>query len=371
MYYIDFSKYRFVVVNSEITYVNCDTWFNRHKTVNDTKYPINVYTGWAISNKEINIDSTNYFDGGFTSIYTMIYNMFNSASEKNIIAICHEMPFTVITRDGLSPSNKNNYRSLSGSGKSLIGSHTNQINGYDIVGIHWFSRLMEFFNVKLCLGGHKHTYACTFPICEYYYYDNGNKNSLTDGFMTMESTLENELAVNWMFGETNLTKKPLIDSSWSNSYDFTEDALHFSPAALVDLSDSAKHHPVVYMMCQASGYKLTSNKELPSTYQHFSRVIPETSEGSGSGSDTADTNQQFPMICITKFTESNNSVTYSIELARIHNILNNKQKFTQQAFGTKAPLFSYANINQGRFISWTIDKDSTTGAETETTLITI
>lgn len=371
LYYIDFSKYRFVVVNSEITYVNCDAWFNRHKTVNGTKYPINVYTGWAISNKEINIDSTNYFDSGFTSIYTMVYNMLNSALNKNIITICHEMPFTVITKDGLSPANKNNYRSLSGSSKSLVGSHTNQINGYDVVGIHWFSRLMEFFNVKLCLGGHKHTYACTFPICEYYYYDNGNKNSLTDGFMTMESTLENDLSVTWKFGETNLTKKPLIDSSWSSSYDFTEDTLHFSPVALVDLSDTTKHHPVVYMMCQASGYKLTSNKELPSTYQHFSRVIPETSEGSGSGSDTADTNQQFPMICITKFTESNNSVTYSIELARIHNILNNKQKFTQQAFGTKAPLFSYANINQGRFISWTIDKDSTTGAETETTLITI
>lgn len=371
LYYIDFSKYRFVVVNSEITYVNCDAWFNRHKTVNGTKYPINVYTGWAVDNKQININSTDYFDSEFTSIYTMVYNMFNSASNKNIIGICHEMPFTVITRDGLSPSNSDNYRSLSGSGKTLIGSHTNQINGYDIVGIHWFSRLMEYFNVKLCLGGHKHTYACTFPLCEYYYYDNGSKNSLSDGFMPMESTLENDLNVSWIVGDNNLTKKPLLDTSWGATYSFDGDTAHFSPATLANLSDSTKYHPVVYMMCQASGYKLTSNKELPSTYQHFSRIIPETTEGSGSGSDKADVNQQFPMVAITKFVESGNSVNYVVELARVHNIFNNKQKFTQQNYSTQAPLFSYANINQGRYVSWTISKDDTTGAETETTLITI
>jgi hypothetical protein len=53
---------------------------------------------------------------------------------------------------------------------------------------------MEYFGVKLCLGGHKHTYACTFPVAEYYYYDNGNKNSKDDGPMTMESTLANDLS---------------------------------------------------------------------------------------------------------------------------------------------------------------------------------
>jgi len=371
LYYVDFNNYRFIAVNSEITYVNCDTWFNRHKIINGIKYPINVYTGWVINNKEININSTDYFDNGFTSIYTMIYNMLNLATSKNVIAICHEMPFTVITRDGLSPSNKGNYRSLSGSGTTLIGSHTNQINGFDVVGIHWFSRLLEYFNVKLCLGGHKHTYACTFPICEYYYYNNGAKNSKDDGYMTMESTLENDLSVSWIHEGENLTKKPLIDSSWSSNYSFSEDTAHFSPATLTDLSDNSKYHPVVYMMCQASGYKLTSNKELPSTYQHFSRIIPETTEGSGSGSDKADINQQFPMICITKFVESGNLVNYVLELARIHNIFNNKQKFTQQVFGTETPLFSYATINQGRYISWTIDKDSSAGEETETTLITI
>lgn len=374
LYYIDFVKYRFVIVNSEITYVNCDTWFDRHKTVNGTKYTVNVYTGWATSsNSVINVNSTDFFDDGFTSIYTMIYNIFSTASSKKIIAICHEMPFTVITKGGLDRTKTaviSNYRSCSDDKRTLIGSHTNQITGYDEVAIHWFSRLLEYFNVKLCLGGHKHTYACTFPLCEYYYYDNGEKNSLEDGFMQMKSTLRDELSVSWKQGDTNLTKKPLVDTSWVNlGYNFNnDDAIRFSPATAHDLSNTSKYHPVTYMMCQASGYKLTSNKELPSTYQHFSRIIPATK----SEDTKADNNQKFPMIAIIKFIESENSVNYTIELARVHNIFDNKFKFTQQVFSKNSPLFSYATItNASRYVSWTLGELETAGAETEMGLITI
>ena len=160
---------------------------------------VNVYTGWSVPSDTSTALTTDDFDNSFTSIYTMIYRMLDGADNKNIIAVCHEMPFTVITKDGLNPTSAavvKNYRSLSGSSAtSLIGSHTNQINGNDRVAMHWLSRLLEAFNVKLCLGGHKHTYACTFPICEYYYYANGAKNSLTDGKMAMSETLENELEV--------------------------------------------------------------------------------------------------------------------------------------------------------------------------------
>jgi hypothetical protein len=64
--------------------------------------------------------------------------MFSQAktNSKNIIAICHEMPFTVITKDGLASSTATNYRSLSGNKSTLIGSHTNQLTGLDKVAIH-------------------------------------------------------------------------------------------------------------------------------------------------------------------------------------------------------------------------------------------
>lgn len=371
LYYIDTEDYRFVFVNSEITYVNCDEWFNKHISVGGTRYTVNVYTGWAVPASPLTISSTDYYLDDFTSIYTMVYNMFSGArtASKNVIAICHEMPFTVITKDGLAPNSKTNYRSLSGTKTTLIGSHTNQLTGYDRVGIHWFSRLMESFGVKLCLGGHKHTYACTFPIAEYYYYEGDTKNSKDDGPMTMQSTLENDLDVNWFDQEgNNLTKLPLVSSAYlTQGYSFSGDVSgnHFSPATVIDTLPN-NFSPVVYMMCQASGYKLTSNKELPSNYQHFSMVIPETTEGASG--DTPDSNQKHPMITITKLSGNQ----YTIELLRIQNILSGSQTFTQQAYGKKNPLFSYGYIsNQSRYLSWTIAYDQTSGQETETTLITV
>jgi hypothetical protein len=56
---------------------------------------------------------------------------------------------------------------------------------------------MEHFGIRLVLGGHKHTYACTYPVREYYFYkDNNNewKNSYDNGPMTMQNTLKNDTA---------------------------------------------------------------------------------------------------------------------------------------------------------------------------------
>lgn len=357
LYHLDSSNYRFLVINSEITYENCKNWFKKSKD----GMVVNIYTGWPVPSDSSTTITAENFDNSFTSIYTLIYNMLEGASGKNIIAICHEMPFTVITKDGLAPTDavQRNYRSLSGSGSSLIGSHTNQLNGNDKVGLHWFSRLLEAFGVKLCLGGHKHTYACTFPLCEYYYYENEAKNSLEDGFMPMESTLANDLSVNWIHNDINLSKLPLIDQTSTSNYGFTGDTSHFSPATLVlGLgSNTTKYHPVTYMMCQATGYKLTSNKELPSNYQHFSKVIPLTTEGESG--DKPDGNQKYPMFTITDM----NGDSYTVKLIRIQNILSASQTFTQQAYGTGTPYFQYAvSVDGNRQCTW---------SNSETNLISI
>ena len=340
LYNIDFNNYRLVIVNSEITYVNCDKWFNRHKN----GQVVNVYTGWAVPTSS-SIESAGY-DSGFTSIYSMVYNMLTSRGARNAIAICHEMPFTVITNDSLDPTNavKSNYRSLSGSGTSLIGSHTNQINAYDKIGMHWFSRLLEHANVKLCLGGHKHTYACTFPICEYYYYDNGTKNSKDDGPMTMGATLQNDNSVSWIYNGENLSKMPLVDQSSVNRYGTPSDSSHFSPVTKVlGLDSNDMYHPVTYMMCQATGYKLTSNKELPSNYQHYSRIIPQTTDAG-----KADSNQRRPMFTIVDMNNNN----YTIKLVRIENILSSNT-FTQQTHSKNPPYYQYAlDSGNSRYCSW-------------------
>ena len=155
--------------------------------------------------------------------------------------------------------------------------------------------------------------------------------------MPMEETLEHDNAVSWIHDGINLSKRPLVDSLIANDYEFPTDASHFSPITIAEgIIASVKHHPVTYMMCQATGYKLTSNKELPSNYQHFSMTIPLTSEGASG--DKPDTNQKYPMFTITNMSGDN----YTVKLVRIRNILSSGQTFTQQDYGTEIPYFEYA-----------------------------
>ena len=89
LYYFDSKDYRFIMINSEITMINCNQWFN----LKDGEDTVNIYTGYTIGTNQKYISS-------FTSIYTMVYNMFNTS--KKCIAACHEMPFTVITNSSIA-----------------------------------------------------------------------------------------------------------------------------------------------------------------------------------------------------------------------------------------------------------------------------
>ena len=113
----------------------------------------------------------------------MVYYILKSANYENkqVVAVCHEMPFTVITNSSLLKAGlTTQWRTWNAKKAALIGSHMNQIDPNETKGIYWFSRLLEYFHVRLCLGGHKHTYAITYPIREYFYWldaENNVKNS--------------------------------------------------------------------------------------------------------------------------------------------------------------------------------------------------
>lgn len=327
LYYFDTKDHRFVMINSELTYENCNNWFKKHKD----GQVVNVYTGWAVP--EGGATSAGYLND-FTTVYTMIYDML-SGTNKNVIAVCHEMPFTVITKDGLENKENiyKNYRSLQKGGTTLIGSHTNQINGNDTIATHWLSRLLEHFDVKLCLGGHKHTYACTYPVREnYYYINNGEKVNSASGKMSMERTLEHDDTVEWFDDNGhNTSKLPYVPSGLTD--DTTEASTNnlFSPATVNPNITGG----VTYFMCQATGYKLTSNKELPSNCQHFSVLIPKTGK-KDDGSDKADGSQQYPMFSVVDM----NNNHYDIQLIRIKNIKDNtSHDFTQLTYASEAPTF--------------------------------
>ena len=338
-------SYRFVFLNTEITMINCRDWYKRTTSFG----PTNVYTGWPISN-----DTAATYDSGFTTIYTMIYRILDQArtNGQHIIAACHEMPFTVVTNANLAEATAEADRSMNGN--SLVGCHCNREGKETEKSIYWLSRLLENFGVKLMLGGHKHTYACTHPLREFYIYDGGTKNSLVDGPMVMEETLEHDDQVTWSI---SLGKVSDDGTVVVYSKDSEENAKTFNttkiPIAVVpnDMPEGvtinsgtiwprygvhASSYPhVTYSMCQVTGYKLKSNKELPSTQQKFSLVIPETKHGAAA--DKPDDNQLRPMFVEVVL----NGGSYSVTLARIENILTNKGAFSQDDIVTNPTKLMY------------------------------
>lgn len=149
------------------------------------------------------------------------------------IVFMHEMPFTIVTYDFM---NGNAERK---------GSHLNQFDNY---GFYRFSRLFKKYGIRLVIGGHKHTYSISKPI-----YD-APKDYIVNNTINTDSDLLKAL------GDTDLeigeiSRKPVIQVTKSS--DIKEN--NFARYELVD-----KINAPIYVMCQATGYKLVSNKEMPS-----------------------------------------------------------------------------------------------------------
>lgn len=335
LYFFDSKDYRFLNVNSEITPVNCGDWFG----LKDEQDIVNIYTGFTIGSSKRYINT-------FTSIYTMLFNILTTS--KQCIVSCHEMPFTVITNASIANGQEGTSRSLSNT-NALVGSHMNQISSSDTgKGTYWFSRLLEFKkNVKLVLGGHKHTYACTYPVREYFLFgDNKNSKDHYDEY-TMSNTLEND-SVTWISQSKDLTKFPLTKRT-----DAGVAATGFYPYTPVPNLQGG----ITYFMCQATGYKLTSNKELPSANQKFSMAVPQTSNSGGS--DKANNNQKYPMFGIMKL----EGTTYKVQLVRIANIFDTNFKFAQNIYSTDAMKLQYFKTVEGNdYGQW---------SDTEQTMVTL
>lgn len=279
-YYFYFGNYGYLMVNSELTTVTCNIYYGAPENTN-------LYTGYHADTKEVD----EY------CLKNTIESMINKMKGKHIIAACHEMPFTVINIAYLKGDSTNivnagadrclQYKTsnVAASGANLIGSHLNRISADSIWDDeptnYWFSKLLENSGITLCIGGHKHTYCCTYPIREW---RNGDKK------------LDN----------VSITKQATIRRS-----DGTDGTIKYGGDYFAWNVDPNLTTGVVYFMLQATGFKLKSNKELPSREQIFSKIVPKTNNGA-----TADVSQTYPMFAVISYDSSN----YNIDLYRISGI---------------------------------------------------
>ncbi len=321
-YYFGTDKYKFLMVNSEVTYNACKSMYTPDKLTN-------VYTGYTMATSTSDDAFVQVYNSDKTPIYNILYDWLNYNKDVTWIAVCHEMPFTVVTHANLNTSTKDKSRSIDASKGSLVGSHLNQLYQYDLKGLNWFSRLLEYFGVKLCIGGHKHTYVCTFPLRENFTFN--GKSSKTEQY-TMPETLETD-DVTWEDADNsgyNSTKLPASYVSSATAVEVKDNII--SP--LVTCSNSLNH--VTYLMCQATGYKVKSNKELPSASQVFAKVV------AGTASSAAQMSQLYPMYAVVEFEDG-----IKAKLIRLGNILtiDTKTKYTEsfnlQSINTSALTTEY------------------------------
>lgn len=372
-YYFKTTKVLYIMVNSEIPESNCKFWFG----LCSNKAYVNIYTGIEIVADGEYVGSDNCFTPLYETMYAWLdgnaiksNGTITGSTRKSVVAM-HEMPFTVITNESLYKGTTTNIPCTRNfpTKKGRLGSNTNQLNINENRGIFWCSRLLEYFGCKLVIGGHKHTYALSYPIKEKYTWSLNGATPVDSGtqIKTMLSTLADEAGLNpqclvsWNIESTpennsaynfsgdeslNSTKTPYIPNGLYNEYGkaITDNSTDFVRCCTPTSSYNEKYDGFVsYSMCQATGYKLKSNKELPAPTQVFSKIIPMTTykqdNTTKAFTDKPSPEQLYPMYSILEFEyDGNGNVNgISITMNRITGIFkkDGEDKFNQSAYGTK------------------------------------
>ena len=263
------------------------------------------------------------------------------------IVFCHEMPFTIlipsvaqavkmpVARTGGSNSNDNNPES----------------------NVFWLSEFCQTHGIKLCLGGHKHTEASTWQIPENVKYDGDvrtvdsmhpiivvNNNPSSDFYIGKYCTIgdagradtgSTELIpyefTYTLADDTTITFEGKYPDKWFNFDEETSAyTLNNRYSTMVKLCTFEWEEnlpsgttPVLYAMSQATSYKHTSNKELPSKNIPWLRYYFNAESDSPSDGGTVNAEQKYPFFTVWEI--GNNSIKGAVR--KVYGIFDGKGKF--------------------------------------------
>ena len=234
-----------------------------------------------------------------------------NSSQTWRIAVCHELPFTILTQYMV---NQFYWDGVEYPKAERGGSRINTNNTSDHT--YWFSKFCQNNNVRLVIGGHKHTYAATLPILE------NEGKSMKPIIQVTKQMLKD------MFGATELaqdtTDPQLADcwfpSNWINDISYATKK-HLCTFELVD-----KITAPIYITNQATGYKHTSNKELPSKevpWDYYFFPCTSIITNQNTVTDTVNPEQRYPFYTVYRIT--NDGITCTTK--RINNLFTSAGKY--------------------------------------------
>lgn len=242
----------------------------------------------------------------------------NNSEYKWNVAFCHEMPFSILTQAKTNdPSSIYDARM----GANING---NAKEGDEF----WFTEFCQNNNIRLVMGGHKHTQSTSWPILENVVYNEGVREVIAERPIIVlsdnEEDFQKELTEitnavsktpveNMTLIAISETDKRKYPSTWfamneeTKKLEISSELLPYIALCefkqVKDLEEGVT--PVVYAMSQATGYKHTSNKELPSKILPWLRnYYPQTGQDDGK-KDTANPQQKFPFYTIWTITNEN------------------------------------------------------------------
>lgn len=291
LYSYNYGPYHFVCLNSETAEASSKTYNNGIADASFAQAANAKIETWLL--KDLGVNDTAQHDF------------------KHVFVYMHEMPFTMVTWQFMG-------------GKS--GREGSHLNTYNSNGKYRFSRLFKRLGIRMIFGGHKHTYTLSKPI-----YD------APEGYITDQNKASTAVD---LFGDVDdkLSRIPVIQVTRA------QDINKNNKWARYELVD--KITAPTYVMSQATGYKLVSNKEQPSGDQfqipwllsYFKAVTNATSP-------TENKKQHYPMYI--KYTVNLNSIV--VEAKQIHGVWDVNEDKNTAKFDMNNQI---ANVNA---VSMTVD----------------
>lgn len=138
LYSFNYGNTHFICVNSEITENTESQVYGYGASASDCGYVYEQVEKWLENDVEKN------------------KNVWN-------VLFCHEMPFTILTDSDMSAWHADNTTTVTNTARRK-GSHLNTIAKGDKK--YWFSKFCQNNDIRLVIGGHKHTQATSWPLKE-------------------------------------------------------------------------------------------------------------------------------------------------------------------------------------------------------------
>lgn len=321
LYSFNYGKYHFVSLNSEIAIATSKMYKD---------WESNSYQGDRTFAENANAHIEDWFK---KDLQIWKGNDDEPVDCGKCIVYMHEMPFTIVTWSFMNGES------------ARVGSHLNTLNSR---GLYRFSRLFKKYGIRLVLGGHKHTYSISKPIYDApgnYIGDNNQPASDVD-----------------IMGEVTTadTRKPVIQVT--RQQDIKADD-NFARYELVSKIDAP-----TYVMSQASGYKLVSNKEQPSGPQYtIPWLLAYFKAKNNAASPTENVAQHYPMYIKYELSDTTIKVTAKqVQNIWDVNLDNNSKKFdmNKQLNDTSAKIMTFSTTSDE-------DKDAYNITDINTLTITL